>query len=381
MFELKIASIDATSGTVPVSWCVDTETLKLLSEKSIKEPQVVIVVAPDGPNYHITKEYRKVVPLEDLMTYVEFRAAGPNKIWGFISKRSQKDARNHYLHREAGQYHTDILSDDGSDFCHAFSVQYNPDNEHLNSPPISVKVPTQCFAKEPWAWEKTWVNHFFRSKCVDQCEYRRRRIFAYTLQPFIMFFNMLIRFVLLVGAALVAARNITLAPLFHPLSYSINDAWEGCTGGSFAIQHLEEDDRNHWEPKGVIETYSYVFRSFWSLPLMPVLAIPLLLLVYFHCWFALSVIGVIVAFVLLIVGIVAAILTGSLRSFFRSATSTQEDEDEDEKLWYMDREQMDMLVCNPDKKPLTLASLPASKKTLRLRFLDLKSKVCRPFSV
>lgn len=380
MFELKIASIDASSGTIPVSWCVDTETLKLLSDKGTKDPQVVIVVAPDGPTYHITKEYRKVVPLEDLMTYVEFRAAGPNKIWGFISKRSKKDARDRYLSREAGQYHTDILSDDGNNFCHAFSVEYNPDNEHLNSPSVSVKVPKQCFAKEPWAWEKTWVNHFFRSKCVDQCEYRRRRIFAYTIQPVIMFFNLLVRFFLLVGASLIAARDITAMPMIHPLRYSIGDAWDSCFGGSFAIQHLEEDDRSNWEPKGVLETYSYVFRSFWSLPLMPVIATPLLLLTYFHCWFILSIIGVFVVCMLLMVGIVSAILTGSLRSFFRSTSSENEEEQED-KLWYMDREQMDMLVCTPDKKPLTLASLPASKKTLRLRFLDLKSKVCRPFSV
>src|ERR1700722_16333758 len=104
MFELKIADVDASSGTVPVSWCADTETLKLLSDKDKREPQVVIIVAPDGPNYNISKEYRKVVPMQDLMTYVEFRSSGPSKIWGFITLRDKKDAKDRYLNRTTGAF-------------------------------------------------------------------------------------------------------------------------------------------------------------------------------------------------------------------------------------------------------------------------------------
>ena len=75
MLELQITDNDVSTGSVQISWCVDAEVLKELADKKVKEPQLVIVVAPEGDNYDLRKEMRKVVPLKDLMTYMEFRAA------------------------------------------------------------------------------------------------------------------------------------------------------------------------------------------------------------------------------------------------------------------------------------------------------------------
>jgi hypothetical protein len=30
MFQLQISDVDATSGSIPVSWCLDAETLRML---------------------------------------------------------------------------------------------------------------------------------------------------------------------------------------------------------------------------------------------------------------------------------------------------------------------------------------------------------------
>lgn len=383
MFELKIADLDASSGTVPVSWCVDHETLKLLSDRNVEDPQVVIVVSPTGSSYHSSKEYRKVVPLKDLITYIEFRSSGTNKVWGFISLRPLKDANNRYLTRDYGDFKTDILSYDGNDWSITFQPHYNPNNVLLNSTPLTVEVPKQCFAKEPWAWEKAWVNAFFRTKCIDQCDFRRRRIFAYTIQPILMFFNIMVRLLILLVSAAVGARNCSIQPVIHPFRYSIGDAQEIISGGSIFIRQLPEDSKSHWDPDSVRSGLSYLFRSFYLLPLMPIVSIPLVLLTVYHHWMVLLLIGAAVIGGLIIFSIVTAILTGTFGLFGKQIYQKLSalNKDEDSNLWYMQRNEMDLLVCNTSKKPLTLASLPSNKKTMRLRFLDLKAKVCKPFSV
>ena len=390
MFELKIASNDATSGTIPISWCVSHETIKLLGDDNVKEPQVVIVVAPDGDKYSPQKEYRKVVPLQDLMTYIEFRSSGANKIWGFISLRDKKDVRDRYLTRENGEYQTDVLNSDGTEWSYAFKPEHAPRNLLLNSPVLDVKVPKECFASEPSKWEKVWVNHFFRDKCLDQCKFRRRRLFAYGLQPLIMLGNLLVRFVCLLAAVAIVARKISFKPLIHPLNYDIPEAASVTTGGSFCVQQLPEDKKDHWEAETVGQTYSYLFRSYWSVPGMPVIAIPLILLAVHHCWIALIALGAGVTLALIIVGIVSAIMTGTigrssswLRKFLQGKLhkNVEGEEGEDSENWFSDRDELEALICTPDRKAASLASLPAKKKTMRLRFLDLKSKVCRPFSV
>jgi hypothetical protein len=49
-------------------------------------------------------------------------------------------------------------------------------------------------------------------------------------------------------------------------------------------------------------------------------------------------------------------------------------------LWYMDPEEMAAIVCSGVKKPLKVSDLPSKKRTLKLRFQELKSQVCKPFA-
>src|SRR5579864_7887910 len=128
MLQLQVASNDVSNGNLAVAWCVDAETLKTLADRNISDPQVVIITAPTE-HYHPTKEYRKIVPLKDLMTYVEFKSSGPNKIWAFISVRKPKETKNRYLRREDGVFYTDLLQVDGSDFIEKHDV--------WDAPPVS----------------------------------------------------------------------------------------------------------------------------------------------------------------------------------------------------------------------------------------------------
>lgn len=365
MLELHIANPDVTGGTIQVSWCVDIKELKYLSELGVSDPMVVLVVAPDGPNYHIKKEHRVVVPMKDLVAYLEFSCPGKNKIWGFISRKNKKLCRNDYLGKIGDRYHTDILDYCGESWGYLLSTH--------NEVPLSVDVPAECFAPDPPEWEKKWTNHFFSDKCVDQCHYRRRRIFSYLAQPVLMLFNLLARFVLLLTASLLATRGWDAKYLLHPMTYSLMDSLEVLTGGTALIRRLPEDSERAND--GAM-TVKYIWRKLCFVPFIPAVLLLMSLLILTHHAIVIAFVLGIAVIVLGLFILLAAFLDGTLFSKLWERISASSDK----APWYMDQEEMNLIVCTGDKKPLTLETLPVKHQTLRLKFQDLKSKVCKPFS-
>lgn len=381
MFEIKVADGDVTSGSVPVSWCVDVETIKYLADNKIVDPQVVIVVAPDMENYSSRKEVRRVVPLQDLMAYVEFRVPGKNKIWAFLSKREGKEARERYLYKSGGDYGTDILKGDGSEWSYIFEYDEKTGTHQpaFAATPLTVSVPKACFAREPSLWEKSWVNHFFKSKCEDQCDFRRRRMFAYLLQPFLMLGQIVLRALFLLVALLIGAKNMSASPLFHPMRMSFSDAFEVMTGGSYFIRNLPEDDKTT-PPDSARGIVSYFVRKLCLLPFMPIVLIPIVTLLLVHKVQLVGVIAIAIVFALIFLGLVLFVVGGGAKNLWKFFCKMWQGAPDEEELWYMDQEEIGLLTCNANTKPLSFKTLPARKQTLRLRFLNLKSKVCRPFS-
>jgi len=378
MIELFVSDNDVTSGSIAVTWCVSTETLDLLAERKVQDPQIVICVSPEGKAYDPRKEYRKVVPLKDLMTYVEFRVSGKNKITAVVSSKTRKDAKNTYLTKERGLYETHVLDCDGEDYASWLKRNQDEDDDAKDTlaVPITVNVPRECFAPEPSAWEKTWVNHFFRDKPIDQCSYRRRRLFAYLVQPFIMFALALVKFFLLLGATLIGSRGWSLKYLLHPLTYDIDSSLGVLFGGSIFIRRLLEDKPSSPPPHMIW----YLVKKFCLLPLMPLIAIPLLLLTYFHVlWVGGLVVATLVALFLVVIffasGTAKDVFFGAIELIAKLFGKLSSDD-----LWYMRQEEMAMIVCDGRKKNVSISALPAKKRTIALRFHDLKSKVCRPFS-
>lgn len=383
MLQLQIADANMSSGSVAVSWCLDHELLKKLADDKLIDPQVVIVVAPVD-HYHLSKESRKVVPLKDLMTYIECRVAGKNKIYGVISMRKPKDAREHYLAKEDGEFRNNVLDYDGEGY--SSRLIGSEDEEHRESGnyqflsvPLEIDVPKAAFAPEPPKWEKPWVNHFFRQKVVDQCNYRRRRLFAYGVQPFIMFFFGLAKALLLLVGLLTGARNWSLKFL-HPLNYSIKDTFEIWEKGSYFVKHLPEDDVESTDLKFL--TVSYAVRSFWALLFMPLFSLPIIWFLLHHHPVVAGLIAFVPIFIIGIFCLMAYLVSrGNASKLFNKAWNKLNGLFESTDLWYLQQEDMELITCNTDKKPLTYKNLPGKRKTVRLRFQNLKTKVCRPFSL
>ena len=182
MFELHVTDKNVSTGSIAVGWCVSKETLDKLHAHGNKTPHVVLVIAPHEDEYQTSREIRKIVPLKDLVAYLEFNRSGKMNIWGFIATEpAVKHLKDRWLHKSSYGYLADILTPSGREYSDIWSSSMLEKAE-----PVAVEIPQQAFAKEPPAWEKNWVNHFFGRKPEDQCQFRRRRLFAYTIQPLLM---------------------------------------------------------------------------------------------------------------------------------------------------------------------------------------------------
>lgn len=236
--------------------------------------------------------------------------------------------------------------------------------------PIVVNVPAECFAAEPATWEKTWVNHFYRQKVVDQCDFRRR-LFAYLLQPFVLLSLFVVKLPALMIATAIGSKNWSLK-YFRPLMYGAGDAYDMINGGSIFIRNVNVGDNPVW----------FLIRTGIFIPLF---FIPTMVLLYFHCFaillFAYGVpFGVLLFMACLLSShIVSDLVTINFLNlvnkmkmlFHKKSAST---------LWYLEKSEMDLITCEGRTKTVKIADLPAKNRTISLRFHDLKSKVCRPFS-
>lgn len=384
MLQLQIADPNVSTGSIGVSWCLDHEVLKELADQGLHDPQIVIVVAPTE-KYHTSKESRRVVPLKDLMTYIECRASGPSKIYALISFREPKDAREHYLSKDGGVYQNNVLDYDGESYSSRLLGQEDrSDRESGNykylSEPIAITVPKAVFAKEPPKWEKPWVNLFFRSKVIDQCDYRRRRLFAYSIQLLIVGFNLFLRSLILLLGLLTGARSWSFRFL-NPITYKLKETWEIWEGGSIFIRHQPEDEDPDEKLKYVPP--GYLLRSFWLAPLMPLISIPVGLFYWtHHPYIATSILlGLFLVAPALLVLISYLATNGNGGRLVKKVWHGITNMFTSDELWYLNQEDMQLITCNTDKSPTTYKSLPARKKTVRLRFQNLKTKVCKPFSV
>lgn len=380
MLKIQVADTDVTGGSIPITWCLDDEMINALAEAKIKEPQLVIIVAP-AENYSEQKEYRMVVPLKDLIAYVGFHRPGKLNIWAFVSYSEKKNAKEHFLSRHVNRtYSTTLLNSDGTEWSRFYKEAYPELPLGRFSEPVLVQVPDAAFAKEPAQWEQDWVNHFFDTNPDDQCDYRRRRMFAYSLQPLIMLGNIFLRMLPVLIALLIGSRGFTLKYVLHPLTYQLKEALEPMFGGSIFIRNLdkEEEDRAILKPS-VRNTIPFLCKKLCLVPFMPPVFAFILFLVLAKMIIPIT---IAIAIVIVIVSIVLYTVTSwndlLIVRLFTKCVNWALSPNSTSKVWYENKSEIDLLIC--DGKIKTLATLPMKKKSPKLLFLDVKSKVCRPFA-
>ncbi len=407
--KLIISETQVQDATIPVRWCLDRNELEKLKEQEVKNPSLLLVVTtPSGNEW--TEVDRYLIPLDQMLAYVQFHKPGKNRILAAVVWRLDGDvSKLKELFFERSSYHRyekNVLTYNGKSF-----QRDNCQWEFIGGETeLEVVVPKELFAKEPPAWEKWWVNKFFETKPRDQCQYRRRRMIAYTIQPPIVFLVVIfvsICRILAAGALLfLGKRKVDLRPIIHPFLYHNSDVWQHTTASVFLRD--AKGKRHHW----LVTFFSPpVFLAFLATLVVVKLIFPSLPLMQWWHYLISSLVAMVG-----IVAIVYALFTVFFipYSLFRltfpvkikkswveewgewierqinrqmEKRYAEEDAKKEEKRRLAEEEKSrlraeleQLLVCNGEFVP-KLSALPRKKRTVYLRFQDLKVKVCKPFAL
>lgn len=88
MLQLVVNTEEATSASIPIRWCVSRDTLALMQAKGALNPHLLLVVANGN-----REEARRLVPIDQMMEYVDFSSPGAHKIFGTIVWSAYGNAR------------------------------------------------------------------------------------------------------------------------------------------------------------------------------------------------------------------------------------------------------------------------------------------------
>lgn len=362
LFEIHITDNDLTTGSIPITWCLDKEMLDKIKAKP--GARVVVSVIPFKDDAALTsKENRYVFTLKHMMGYISFRRPGKNKIYAYLETESDNP-----LDKWHGDYTSNVVNSNGDYSKHILGYSSaTSEGDPVEVPgkyhsiPLEVDVPEEAFGKQPSGWEKNWVLWLIKDKGTDQCAFRRRRLFAYTLQPFILLLKLFAMTVVTLIAFLLGMRGFTLKYLFQPIVYTLPVACDLMYGEGTFFWRPEPKKWENKTPNTFGETVSYVLTRGWSLPFMPLVLGLVTLVTLTHAWK--GVFFVVTFIVLLILLIATCVNIGAIFGWLG------------EKMDYIGGDNSyEDLVCdgNPIRKP--------KNRSIKLRYLAIKSKVCKPFA-
>jgi hypothetical protein len=337
-----------------VRWCIPQATLEKLADEKIENPYVLLATWNEESHY----EERWLVPLRQMFQLIEFFRAGRNKIFATIVWGDRHDLRKYWLRREGRRYSTDLVTEYGK----LYDLR-----DTIGQAEVTVEIEGGFFAKEPPKWEKKWVNYFFEDEARNQCHYRKRRLFAYPVQPFVL---ALIAAVVVLwscikaGYALVAlilGRKIDFTMIFVPWDSSFKDIWS-------------------YEGWYFRSPFTFIFK-----PVFPLLIAGIVYVIYVTGT-ASELIRLVGGALVLGLAILTAtwlltVMVGLRVQKNRQEWAEREREakrEEEEALKYRIRG-LSYLLCSavPADKPM---EIPRERRTATIRFLELKARMCKPFA-
>lgn len=153
-------------------------------------------------NYNSQAE-RSLFKLEPIQ-YLQLKRPGIHHLVFILFSGVDSDYYEYLMMKNHSSYENDLWFE---------SIENNDLKHQVGYAEVIITVPEIFFAKEPetkferaiYAWTNSWHN----LKPVDECEYRKRRIFAFTVKPILWFLGFIPRFVLsIVWATLMFLMRI-----------------------------------------------------------------------------------------------------------------------------------------------------------------------------
>lgn len=382
MFDIHLVNPDVTDGSLAVTWCMDKASYDALKNKN-KHITFVFVPVPE----YYTLEYIQAKKneffdsvrkkkLETAYTHLQWEGRevedGPNDIakdsqevkaladkycWGDWVGIHDKGLRamstgtivSHEVKFSDLIAYLPLPSAPGKYLLIAGFAEYEElrwmDIDHAE---MMIDVPEAAFAADPHPWEKAWVNWMDDVAARDQCDFRRKRLWAYTLQIPIFAIDFLFRCTLpLISLALGIHGKAKDYPNIYCSFYK---------SFTYTLGILLEAMHN--APK-----YFGGYKFLYS----PAVLGTLLLLFLFAPG---AVSAITLGAVLWAIGIFLGISLGIKGMKYLS----------EEKPENSDNELLEnYLVCDGNPKITSVGDLPIQKRSVKLYVQNLKSKICKPF--
>ncbi len=174
-------------------WCIGPKAFKELKEKGCDSVQVLIItVDEDG------KERRQCAPLSDMQALVPFRKSGQHWVFACViamrsKERSAKALRSYLLSRSLGVYSVSLIdkTDDSDKRLPVedwkIDLSESLSEVDFENAKVPVEVSPEYFAERPPGWLDWWLKFFNAdADLVDTCAMRKRLMFAFSIQPFLV---------------------------------------------------------------------------------------------------------------------------------------------------------------------------------------------------
>lgn len=211
------------NASIPVTWCLDKETLAKLSE--LKKPQILFELEYDDG---YTKD-RFLEKLSNYMAYVPCRRPGKVKISAYIvssttTLRSQNTVLKKVFLKKDGSYFDYSVDDKTLDFEYHYDTSeqqndYAIVHEHTESP-YTVTIPKDVFGKELPPWFKFAVNRYLENTTFDQCHQRQRIISLFMFRMYPLMIETLFWELRMLGiyfiSFMLGTYHINMSRLFRP---------------------------------------------------------------------------------------------------------------------------------------------------------------------
>lgn len=348
-------------ATVGIRWAISPQTLQHLVDNGVKDPYLLIVVM----NNSIEVD-RYIFPLKKEMDYLSFRRPGVNIICSTIVWKKQEDklVKDIILGKDNGNWKTSVINWSCGT---AYSIAKNI-SQYINrldyEARANVDVPSEMFAPEPPKIIKTLGNFHNLDTARNECQLRDRALFTAISFPLYVVWWVVRKMVVIVSIIALSVwgcRNIDYDPLFSIRYFEIKNVWSNIQPSRW---WFEEDGK---DGKYEIRGMAYLFIN-------P----PIFLVALAVGWFMWFVSG------------------GSMPRFwytffcvvlippvfmFLVWVSVGFDSMKKESSKIKAARELEALVCKtPDGVKADISALPRNHRTIRLHYLDLKRKVCRPYA-
>ncbi|MFA5870715.1 MAG: hypothetical protein WC842_02415 [Candidatus Paceibacterota bacterium] len=382
------------SATVPVEWH--------LSDELIAKKPKCLVICDLEMSLDLLKENRETVignryfcKVTDLVKYLQLFRSGKHSlvVLVFYGDDAEIEAK-FYLEKDSkSRYDKSVW----------FSDLVDQDKGYAEVTFFEFEIPEELFAQKPeskfgkFVWN--WVNGWFSSKPIDECEYRKRKILAFTLKPIFWSFIAAIQILwTIIGCSIV---------LF--LGYRPVSLWKNI------ISTFTDDDQFQWDLRYYQDWdpdyYWRLWKKEWSNGKCEKTYIPL----FFVPWISLLTIGcfvgigyIFISSFFTVVSLALYVALPSLASYFflrwyfndkkvtkreekkrekkrEKAKKTQEEEIQFEKeaqermtKFLKEYASLNLVPQKVDIKRVIPVVNTATKFTLR--FWNMKAKVCKPFA-